>query len=298
MPPRRRDGHQHCRHARKPMTHATPSIPISRRIQSSVLAALVTAAVMCVFPLLERFTENSPTPPLYSQPIPVKITSLPPLASVQAAPKTVSKQPTPRRQLAPVALPAAIVPPKPISRIPLPPKTLPVAIPQVEETPVSASPVQLPPVIATQENPPTTADDTVPTATTAANDAPSAETQSGETQSGDAVSDMPDGKSLKHPPIPLKQNAPNYPEYARRRNIEGFVILHFIVDIKGRVINPSVQQANPPGHFETAAIRTIRQWQFTPGKNDNGIPVPCRLQMRIDFKLENPTSHGYQIRLQ
>ena len=117
MPSRRRDGHQHRRHARHPMTHATPSIPIFRRIQSSVLAALVTAAVMCIFPLLERFSENSPTPPLHSQPVPVKITSLPPSASVQTAPKTVPKQTTPRRQLAPVALPTAIVPPKPISHI-------------------------------------------------------------------------------------------------------------------------------------------------------------------------------------
>lgn len=273
------------------MTNATPSIPISRRIQSSILAALVTAAVMCIFPLLERFSENSPTLPLHSQPVPVKITSLPPSASVQTAPKTVPKQTTPRRQLAPVALPTAIVPPKPISHISLPPKPLPVAIPQMEVAP--APPVQLPPVIDTQENPPATADSAVPAATTAANDAPSAETQP-----GDAVSGMPDGKALKLPPTPLKQIAPNYPEYARRRNIEGFVILQFIVDIKGRVINPSVQQANPPGHFETAAIRTIRQWQFSPGRNDNGIPVPCRLQMRIDFKLKNPTSHGYQIRLQ
>ena len=273
------------------MTNATPSIPISRRIQSSVLAALVTTAVMCIFPLLERFSENSPTPPSHSQPAPVKITSLPSSASVQTAPKTVQKQTAPRRRLAPIVLPAAIAPPKPIPHIPLPPKPLPVAGPQMEVA--SVPPVQLPPVIATQENPPATADDAVPSATTAATDA-----SSSETQPGDAVSGMPDGKSLKHPPIPLKQIAPNYPEYARRRDIEGFVILQFIVDIKGRVINPSVQQANPPGHFETAASRTIRQWQFSPGRNDNGTPVPCRLQMRIDFKLQNPTSHGSQIRLQ
>ena len=278
------------------MTNATPSIPISRRIQSSVLAALVTLAVMCIFPLLERFSEKSPTTTLHSQPVPVKITSPPSSASVQAAPKTAPTQHMPRRQLAPLTLPPAIVPPKTIPRIPLPPKPLPVTIPQMEEAFSPAPPVQLPPAIATQENPPATAEaDTaaIPIATTTANDAPLSQTQS-----GDTVSDMPDGKSLKIPPIPLKKIAPNYPEYARRRNIEGFVILQFIVDIKGRVINPSVQQANPPGHFETAAIRTIRQWQFSPGRNDNGIPVPCRLQMRIDFKLKNPTSHGSQIRLQ
>ena len=273
------------------MTHATPSIPIFRRIQSSVLAALVTAVVMCIFPLLERFSENSPTPPLHSQPVPVKITSLPSSASVQTAPKTVPKQTTPRRKLAPIALPSAIASPKTIPHIPLPQKTLPVAVPQLEAAP--APPVQLPPVIATQENPPATTDNSVPAATTAANDAPSAETQP-----GDAVSGMPDGKSLKHPPILLKQITPNYPEYARRRGIEGFVILQFTININGRVINPSVQQANPPDHFETAALRAIKQWQFSPGRNDNGTLIPCRFQMRIDFKLENPTNHGYQIRLQ
>ena len=293
MPPRWRDGHQYRRHARHPMTLATPSIPISKRIQTSVLAALVTAAVMCIFPLLERFSQNGPTPPLHSQPVPVKISSLPPSASGQTAEKTVSKQHAPRRQLAPVALPTAIAPPKPIPRIPLPPKPLPVAVPQLEEAPDPAHPLQLPPVIAAQENPPATADIAMPAATTTTTDTPSSETQSDY-----SVSDMPDGKSLKLPPLPLQKIAPNYPEYARRRNIEGFVILQFIVDIKGHVINPSVQQANPPGHFETAAIRTIRQWRFSPGRNDNGTPVPCRLQMRIDFKLQNPTSHGSQIQLQ
>ncbi|MBR4370543.1 MAG: TonB family protein, partial [Victivallales bacterium] len=109
---------------------------------------------------------------------------------------------------------------------------------------------------------------------------------------------LPDGKSLKFPPIFLTYPTPTYPEYARRRGINGFVILQFIVDIKGRVVEPSVHQANPQGYFETAAIRAIKQWRFSPGRNDKGTPVPYRLQMRIDFILKDSKSYGQYIRLQ
>ncbi len=265
------------------MTSTTPSIPISRRIQSFVLAALVTAAVMCIFPLMEQFTENSQQTIQHAQPVPVKITHFSSETSVSNTQQPIKSKVTPQRRLSPIALPSAPVAPNVTPQIILPPKTPPVSVAPPTEIP-SPSPapiVQNQPIPTTQDIPAQIVSDALPTTATA-NDSLQSD-----------GSDMPDGKSLKHPPTLLKQIKPNYPEIARRRGIEGFVILQFTVDINGRVINPSVQEANPPGHFETAALRAIKQWQFSSGRNDNGTPIPCRLQMRIDFKLENPTSHGH-----
>ena len=261
------------------MTHAIRSIPISRRIQSFVLAALVTAVVMCIFPLMEQFAENSPQiikPPL---PVPVKIAQFLPEASASVTQQAIPNKAMPQRRLSPVALPPVPAAPQATPRIVLPPKA---PLVQNQQLPVTQD-------IPAQKVSDALASTTVATTT---NDAPSTETLQAD---GDG---MPDGKSLKFPPVFSKHIMPIYPEYARRRGIEGFVILQFIVDINGRVTNPTVQQANPQGHFETAALRAIKQWQFSPGRNDNGTPIPCRFQMRIDFKLENPTNHGYQIRLQ
>lgn len=293
MPPRRHHRHQHRRHIRYPMTSATPSISITRRIQPSVLAALVTVAVMCIFPLMEHFSEKTQQPIVHSQPVPVKITQFHPEASASVTEQTAPSKAMPQRRLLPLELPPAPVAPKEIHRIVLPPKTPPVAITPPKEipSPLPEPSVQNQPAVITQDIPAQIDSASLPS--TAANDA-SSSTNAPQTYG----SDMPDGKSLKHPPILLKQITPNYPEYARRRGIEGFVILQFTININGHVINPSVQQANPPDHFETAALRAIKQWQFSPGRNDNGTPIPCRFQMRIDFKLENPTNHGYQIRLQ
>ena len=275
------------------MTSTTPSISITRRIQSSVLAALVTAAVMCIFPLMERFSKNMQQPIVHSQPVPVKIVPIHPEASASVTEQIAPSKAMPKRQLLPINLPPAPVAPKEIQRIILPSKALPVTVTPPKEipSPLPEPSVQNQPAVTTQDIPAQIDSDALPSTIT--NDA-SSSANAPQTYG----SDMPDGKSLKHPPILLKQITPNYPEYARRRGIEGFVILQFTININGRVTNPSVQQANPPDHFETAALRAIKQWQFSPGRNDNGTPIPCRFQMRIDFKLENPTNHGYQIRLQ
>ncbi len=279
------------------MKSLSSSIPISRRIQPSVLAALVTMVVMCIFPLMEHFSENTQQPIVHSQPAPVKIAQFLPEASASVTKQTAPSKAIQKRQLSPIELPSAPVAPKVTPRIVLPPKSPPVAVtlPKEIPSPLPAPSVQNLPAVATQETPIQEVNDALPTATpiTATNDASSS--NNAQQTYG---SDMPDGKSLKHPPILLKQINPNYPEYAQRRGIEGFVILQFIVDINGRAVEPSVQQANPQGYFETAAIRAIKQWRFSPGRNDKGTPVSCRLQMRIDFILKDSKSHGQYIRLQ
>ena len=262
------------------------------------MAMLVTIAVVCVFPLVESRSAIHPAPTPQPVAVPVKLatttTPQPASPSHQTKPAT-SPKPT---KIAAMALPKPLPSPPKTSVVQLPPKPLPTPVKAVENTPQPAvqpntaalpqQPVAAPIPQQSEKTPLET------TAAETANDSRAAEPSLVVNSEGA----MPDGKLLKFPPIFINHPTPVYPEYARRRGIEGFVILQFIVDINGRVVEPSVHQANPQGYFETSALRTIKQWRFSPGRNDKGTPVPCRLQMRIDFILKDSKSHGQYIRLQ
>jgi len=264
------------------------------------MAVLVTIIVICVFPLLESLTAIHPAPTPQPVTFPVKLattTTQPSFAlSQQTKPATSPKS----MKMAAMSLPKPLPPPPQTPVVQLPPKPLPAPVKTVNIPPqptvqpnTTIPPAQPQPINETISQPPeNTALETTATATEDGNRtaAPSLLV--------DSDGELPDGKSLKFSPVFLHHPMPTYPEYARRRGINGFVILQFIVDINGRVVEPSVQQANPQGYFETAAIRAIKQWRFSPGRNDKGTPVPCRLQMRIDFILKDSKSYGQYIQLQ
>ena len=282
------------------MNDLQQTIPISRRIQAAFMAVLVTIVVICVFPLLESLTAIHPAPTPQPVAFPVKLattTTQPSFAlSQQTKPTTSPKS----MKMAAMTLPKPLPPPPQTPVVQLPPKPLPAPVktvdippqPTVQPNTIIPPPQPQPIKEAILQQSETTALETTATAAEDGNHtaAPSLLV--------DSDGELPDGKSLKFSPVFLHHPMPTYPEYARRRGINGFVILQFIVDINGRVVEPSVQQANPQGYFETAAIRAIKQWRFSPGRNDKGTPVPCRLQMRIDFILKDSKSYGQYIQLQ
>jgi protein TonB len=76
-----------------------------------------------------------------------------------------------------------------------------------------------------------------------------------------------------------------YPEIARKAGIEGRVVLQFIVDERGNVVNPIVIRGIGGGCDE-AAIDAIRGVKFTPGMQ-RGRPVKVQFQLPIVFRLQN-----------
>ena len=282
------------------MNDLQQTIPTSRRIQAAFMAMLVTIVVICVFPLLESLTAIHPAPTPQPVAFPVKLattTTQPSFApSQQTKPATSPKS----MKMAAMTLPKPLPPPPKTPVVQLPPKPLPAPVKTVDIPP---QPTVQPNTIIPPAQP-----QPINEAISQQTDTSPLETTATATEDGnrtaapsllvDSDGELPDGKSLKFSPVFLHHPMPTYPEYARRRGINGFVILQFIVDINGRVVEPSVQQANPQGYFETAAIRAIKQWRFSPGRNDKGTPVPCRLQMRIDFILKDSKSYGQYIQLQ
>lgn len=89
--------------------------------------------------------------------------------------------------------------------------------------------------------------------------------------------------SLK-PPVPLRREAPAYPDAVRATGIEGSVEIALTVLRDGSVGWVSVVRAEPRGYFEQAATEGVRRWRFAPAQRD-GEPVECRLRTRVRFTL-------------
>ena len=76
----------------------------------------------------------------------------------------------------------------------------------------------------------------------------------------------------------------SYPERARRRGVQGRVMLSFIVTPAGKAEN--IEVVSGIGHgCDRAAIRAVKRAKFIPGKDSNGNPVTSIMGLPINFRL-------------
>jgi protein TonB len=66
-----------------------------------------------------------------------------------------------------------------------------------------------------------------------------------------------------------------------RRKTPGKVNIIFIVDERGRVVEPRVRSSTDPA-FENPALAAVKRWKFEPGKR-SGKPVRFRMLVPITF---------------
>jgi protein TonB len=86
---------------------------------------------------------------------------------------------------------------------------------------------------------------------------------------------------LDQRPRVIFQRVPSYPPELRRANRQGTVYVTFTVDVRGRVVNPKVEQSTDPA-FERPALEAVRQWRFEPGTR-NGQKVQFKMRIPITF---------------
>ena len=87
--------------------------------------------------------------------------------------------------------------------------------------------------------------------------------------------------------LPIVKVAPIYPRRALTRNIEGYVLLEFVVTSTGAVRDPEVIEAKPPGFFERAAIQAALKFKYKP-KVIDGEPVEVSgVRNRIVFEMSD-----------
>ena len=85
-------------------------------------------------------------------------------------------------------------------------------------------------------------------------------------------------------PVVAKAVSPRYPDNLVRRGTGGKVVLNFVVDPSGRVLDPHVVSSSDP-QLEASALAAIAKWTFKPGTRD-GRPVPVNMQLPIAFAIQ------------
>jgi len=85
------------------------------------------------------------------------------------------------------------------------------------------------------------------------------------------------------PPGLLREVRPDYTEEARRRNLEGEVLLEIVVRSDGTVGKLKILQGLGGG-LDQRAVEAVRQWRFSPARR-HGSPVDVLVEVAVEFRL-------------
>jgi periplasmic protein TonB len=102
---------------------------------------------------------------------------------------------------------------------------------------------------------------------------------------GPPTKDFYDIGELDAPLAALVRTPPIYPVAAKRRGVEGWVKVRFLVTSSGGVEKVTIVEARPEGTFEQAVERCVASWRFKPGTVD-GEPVNAWAETVVRFELE------------
>jgi len=87
--------------------------------------------------------------------------------------------------------------------------------------------------------------------------------------------------------VPLVRVEPQYPERARQRGVEGWVVVEFTISAAGTVKSPRIIAYYPSTVFNRAALQAIRKWKYNP-KVEEGVAVERPgVQVRLTFEFES-----------
>ncbi len=90
-------------------------------------------------------------------------------------------------------------------------------------------------------------------------------------------------EDLDRQPEPVLQPSPTYPFGMRREGLSASVVVEFIVDVEGRVLEVIVFDSTHTS-FNEAAVTGVSRWKFRPGIK-NGRKVNTRMRVPIVFKV-------------
>jgi protein TonB len=85
------------------------------------------------------------------------------------------------------------------------------------------------------------------------------------------------------PPVPIYRPDPKYPKNARKKGIEGTVILAIVVETDGTASDIHVVKPLDPD-LDRVAMECVGTWRFHPGEKD-GRPVRVAAQIEVNFQL-------------
>ncbi len=86
-------------------------------------------------------------------------------------------------------------------------------------------------------------------------------------------------------PEAIYRPQPTYPYEMRKQGISGQVVVQFIVDARGNVLD-AFAVSSTQHEFEQPAVQAVSRWRFRPGRKD-GRAVATRMEIPIVFSLQN-----------
>ncbi|MFO7860492.1 MAG: energy transducer TonB [Desulfosalsimonas sp.] len=90
---------------------------------------------------------------------------------------------------------------------------------------------------------------------------------------------------LDQPLTAVSRTPPTYPMRAKRRDIEGWVKVRFVVDKQGKVGEVTILEQEPDGVFDKAVRNCVSRWRFKPG-TVGGTKVKTVAETTIRFELD------------
>ncbi|MDP1539604.1 MAG: energy transducer TonB [Moraxellaceae bacterium] len=81
---------------------------------------------------------------------------------------------------------------------------------------------------------------------------------------------------------------PQYPQFARRQQQTGVVVLAVYLDAKGQQERRQIMKSSGYQLLDQAAEKAVSRWQFLP-EIHAGSAVPSRIEIPIQFALSNPS---------
>ncbi len=191
--------------------------------------------------------------------------------AVSLGARSVAKKPAPKQEPKQEVKKTKAVIPQPKSKVPEPrPVAKPVVQPVAKPQPVQQQEIVPPPA--------------VPQETQLIHE----ETPPLHTEFGDESTTEDTTANVVQQASPLYQvnPPPKYPRLARRRGMEGVVILEVFVDVLGRA--KELRIFNSSGHsvLDKAALKAVRRWKFSPG-SAAGLSREMRVKVPVRFQLKD-----------
>lgn len=82
----------------------------------------------------------------------------------------------------------------------------------------------------------------------------------------------------------LNNPAPEYPEIAKRRGIQGKVLVDVLVKSDGTPALVKISRSSGSNNLDNAAIEAVRQWKFIPARR-GGLSVQASVIVPVEFKI-------------